>query len=54
MATLHQGEVAPVRLQQRIVWTAQPDGSVRQIWSSSEDGGASWSVVFDGRYVLRR
>ncbi len=43
-----------MRLQQRIVWTAQPDGSVRQIWSSSEDGGTSWSVVFDGRYVLRR
>ena len=42
-----------LRLAQRITWTAQPDGTLRQIWSSSEDGGTSWSVVFDGRYVRR-
>ncbi len=42
------------RLAQRITWTVQPDGSVRQIWSTSEDGGTNWSVVFDGKYVMRR
>ncbi len=41
------------RLEQRITWTVQPDGSVRQIWSTSEDGGRNWSVVFDGSYTRR-
>jgi hypothetical protein len=32
-------------------WTPSPDGSVRQLWRVSPDGGTTWSVVFDGRYV---
>ena len=43
-----------VWLDQRISWTVQPDASVRQLWSTSEDGGETWSVVFDGKYVRRR
>ncbi len=39
---------APQR--QRIVWTRQDDGSVRQLWETSDDGGATWQVAFDGRY----
>jgi hypothetical protein len=35
---------------QRISWTPYPDGSVRQIWESSADGGASWKTAFDGWY----
>lgn len=35
----------------RITWTANPDGTVRQHWESSLDGGATWSTTFDGRYV---
>ena len=35
----------------RITWTPGADGSVRQLWESSADGGTTWSVVFDGRYV---
>jgi len=35
---------------QRIAWRAQPDGIVRQLWESSNDGGGTWAVVFDGRY----
>ena len=35
---------------QRIAWTPLPDGSVRQLWESSDDGLA-WRTVFDGRYV---
>lgn len=38
----------------RISWTPQPDGSVRQWWQRSEDEGTTWSAVFDGRYVRAR
>ncbi len=32
----------------RITWQALDDGSVRQLWEASADGGASWTVAFDG------
>lgn len=35
---------------ERITWTPNPDGSVRQLWESSTDGGRSWTVAFDGLY----
>ena len=38
---------------ERITWTANADGSVRQLWESSKDEGASWSVSFDGLYRRR-
>lgn len=34
----------------RITWTPNADGSVRQLWESSGDG-KSWSVAFDGIYT---
>lgn len=34
----------------RVTWTANEDGSVRQFWESSTDDGESWSVAFDGLY----
>ncbi|MEM8917251.1 MAG: hypothetical protein AAGE37_00210 [Pseudomonadota bacterium] len=37
----------------RVTWTPNSDGSVRQRWQKSDDGGKSWSDVFDGRYVKR-
>jgi hypothetical protein len=37
--------------QQRVTWTPQPDGRVRQLWESSTDGGRTWNVVFDGIYM---
>ena len=37
----------------RITWTPNPDGSVRQHWETSTDGGATWSTAFDGLYVPR-
>jgi hypothetical protein len=40
-----------VEVRQRISWVPQPDGSVRQHWQRSDDAGATWSTVFDGRYV---
>lgn len=37
----------------RITWTPNPDGSVRQRWQTSLDGGASWQEAFDGLYRKR-
>jgi len=34
----------------RITWTQNDDGSVRQHWESSPDGH-TWATVFDGHYV---
>ena len=38
---------------QRITWTPNADGSVRQHWESSSDGGGTWTTVFDGLYRRR-
>lgn len=35
--------------QQRITWTPNEDGSVRQHWENSTDG-ESWKTAFDGTY----
>lgn len=35
---------------QKIIWTPQPDGRVRQHWQTSTDGGKTWSTAFDGMY----
>jgi len=39
---------------QRIAWSVNDDGSVRQLWESSADGGKTWAVQFDGKYVRRK
>ncbi|MEQ8803197.1 hypothetical protein [Haliea sp.] len=36
----------------RISWTPAADGSVRQLWESTDASGA-WVVAFDGRYTRR-
>ncbi len=38
----------------RIVWTNQNDGTVRQEWTQSKDSGKSWNKVFDGHYKKRK
>lgn len=38
---------------QRITWTPNADGSVRQHWESSDDQGATWQTSFDGTYRLK-
>jgi hypothetical protein len=43
-----------ITLMQRISWSKNADGSVRQLWQNSEDGGRSWNTVFDGRYVHKQ
>jgi hypothetical protein len=44
------GKEAGKTLHDRITWTPNPDGSVRQLWERSEDNRATWFVVFDGLY----
>ena len=39
------------RAKHRITWSKLEGGRLRQIWESSGDGGASWTVAFDGTYV---
>gem|GEM_PF-189213 len=38
----------------RITWTPNADGSVRQHWQVSSDGGATWTDAFDGLYKKKR
>ena len=35
----------------RITWTPNDDGSVRQFWEISKDDGETWQVGFDGLYT---
>jgi hypothetical protein len=35
----------------RVTWTPNADGSVRQLWEKSADGGATWTTAFDGLYT---
>lgn len=36
----------------RITWTPNADGSVRQLWESTDADGR-WTVAFDGKYTRR-
>jgi hypothetical protein len=49
----HSTRPGGVDVQNRITWSKEPDGSVRQLWEQSTDGGKTWSAGFDGRYVRR-
>jgi tetratricopeptide (TPR) repeat protein len=37
----------------RTTWTPNADGSVRQLWEQSTDGGETWATVFDGIYTKK-
>ena len=39
---------------QRITWTPNADGTVRQHWQTSDDDGASWQTSFDGSYRRKK
>ena len=47
-------EVRGQHLLERITWTPRADGSVRQLWDQSTDGGKTWQVVFDGMYRKKK
>jgi len=34
----------------QIVWEKMKNGSVRQTWNLSIDGGKTWAILFDGEY----
>jgi hypothetical protein len=36
---------------QRITWSTNADGSIRQLWETTRDIGKTWSIEFDGKYV---
>ncbi|MBT8401916.1 MAG: hypothetical protein KJO98_15685 [Rhodothermia bacterium] len=38
----------------RVTWFDNDDGTVRQLWETSTDGGETWSVAFDGLYTKTR
>jgi hypothetical protein len=43
------------KVQNRITWFNNvAEGTVRQLWESSEDAGKSWKVVFDGLYTKKK
>lgn len=35
---------------ERITWTPNTDGTIRQVWQSSSTRGMRWTTVFDGLY----
>ena len=38
----------------RLSFHANPDGTVRQLWETSSDGGSTWSTAFDGLYRKKK
>lgn len=42
-----------VDLWHRVTWTNNDDGTVRQLWESTNDG-QSWTVAFDGLYKKKK
>jgi hypothetical protein len=34
-----------------IRWSRNADGTVRQLWRVTKDGGKTWTTAFDGKYV---
>jgi hypothetical protein len=38
----------------RITWTLGADGSVRQLWETTDDDGKTWTVAFDGLYRRKK
>jgi len=52
MVLVGEGPAAGAKTKrQRITWTPLPGGRLRQLWDSSEDGGNTWKIEFDGTYA---
>lgn len=39
------------RIEHSLTFSQNEDGSVRQLWKQSKDGGDTWQTVWDGHYV---
>lgn len=42
------------RIRHELTFTRNADGTVRQYWRTSTDGGATWTIAFDGLYRRRK
>ena len=42
------------RVINRVIWHNNPDGTVRQVWDQSKNGGQTYAVLFDGLYRKRK
>ncbi len=42
------------RVINKITWYVNPDGTVRQVWEQSKDGGLAYNIQFDGLYRRRK
>lgn len=38
----------------KVTWYANTDGTVRQVWEQSKDGGQAYTIQFDGIYRRRK
>lgn len=54
MVLAAEHEVKGGRRLERITWTPNADGTVRQHWEQSTDSGKTWTTAFDGLYRKRR
>jgi len=54
MVLTGEHDVRGRRLTERITWTPNADGTVRQYWQQSTDGGKTWQTAFDGLYRRKR
>lgn len=50
MVLTGEHDVRGRHLIEKITWTPNADGSVRQHWEQSADGGKTWTTAFDGLY----
>ena len=42
------------RVINKVTWYVNPDGTVRQVWEQSKDGGLAYNIQFDGLYRRRK
>ncbi len=54
MVLTGEHDVRDQHLIERITWTPNADGTVRQHWEQSTDGGKSWQTAFDGLYKRKK
>ena len=50
MVLAGEHDVRGRHLTEKITWTPNANGSVRQHWEQSTDGGKTWTTAFDGLY----
>ena len=54
MVLTGEHDVRGRHIMEKITWTPNPDGSVRQHWEQSTDGGKTWTDAFDGLYRKKK